>query len=79
MEEISIGESEVMMSTAPLPSQPRWTAAQLRALPPAQRDAILAAAAAAADRDYRTDSALTDYEAFGKDDLYGDSADAQPR
>jgi acyl-CoA reductase-like NAD-dependent aldehyde dehydrogenase len=57
----------------------RWTAADLRKLPPAERDAILAAAAARAEAEYRNDAALTDFEAYGKDDLYGQSADAQTR
>jgi hypothetical protein len=57
----------------------RWTAAELRKLPPAERDAILAAAAARAEAEYRNDPALTDFEAYGKDDLYGDSANAETR
>jgi hypothetical protein len=61
----------------PVSSSITWTAAQLRRLPPQQRDAILAEAAAAAEQDYRDDSALTDFNAFDKDDLHGDSADAQ--
>ena len=56
-----------------------WTAAELRRLPPAERDAILAAAAAAAERDYRTDPELTAFDAFGEDDLHGESADAEAR
>ena len=50
----------------------RWTAAELRKLPPAQRDAILEAAAALAEIEYRTNPELTAFEAFGKED-------AQPR
>jgi hypothetical protein len=53
-----------------------WTAAELRKLPPAQRDAILEAAAALAEEDYRSDAQLTAFEAFGKDDL-GQSASPQ--
>ncbi len=56
-----------------------WTAAELRALPPEQRDAILEAAAGLAEEEYRTNRDLTDFEAYGKDDLYGDSADAETR
>jgi hypothetical protein len=56
-----------------------WTAAELRQLPPEQRDAILAAAAALAEEEYRTDAALTAFEAFGEADLHGTSADAKPR
>jgi hypothetical protein len=57
----------------------RWTAAELRKLPPAERDAVLEAAAAQAEDDYRNDRELTAFEAFGTDDLYGDSADCQIR
>ena len=56
-----------------------WTAAELRKLPPAQRDAILEAAAALAEEDYRNDSQLTAFEAFGKDDLHGDSSNTETR
>ncbi len=57
----------------------RWKASELRKLPPHQRDAILKAAAARAEEDYCNDRDLTDFEAFGKDDLYGDSAGTQTR
>jgi hypothetical protein len=39
-----------------------------RKLSPEQRQAILSAAAALAEGDYRTDSELTDFEAFGEED-----------
>jgi hypothetical protein len=58
---------------APPPPR-RWTAAELRKLLPAQRDAILEAAAAQAEEDYRRDPQLTAFEAFGQDDLHGDSS-----
>lgn len=57
----------------------RWTASELRKLPPAERDAILEAAAALAEAEYRNNPELTDFEAFGKDDLHGDSANTEPR
>jgi hypothetical protein len=63
----------------PLPQGRRWTAAELRRLPPDQRDAILEAAAALAEHDYRNDPQLTAFEAYGKDDLYGDSSSTQTR
>jgi hypothetical protein len=54
-------------------AEPRhWTATELLAMPPAQRDAILEAAAAMAEADYRNDPELTAFEAFGPDDLYVD-------
>lgn len=56
-----------------------WSAAELRKLPPEQRDAILEAAAALAEEEYRTNLELTAFEAFGKDDLHGDSANAETR
>lgn len=57
----------------------RWTAAELRNLPEDQRDALLSAAAVRAAEEYRNDVALTAFEAFGKDDMYVRSSDAQPR
>lgn len=56
-----------------------WTASELLALPSDQRDAILSAAAAHAEADYRNNPEVTDFEAFGKDDLHGDSSDTQSR
>ncbi len=56
-----------------------WTAAELRRLPAEERDAILAAAADLAADEYRNNAALTAFEAFGEEDLYVHSADAQPR
>ena len=68
------------MSTKSLsPVVQRWTAAELRRLPPAQRDAILEAAAALAEHEYRNDPRLTAFDAFGKDDLHGDSASTETR
>jgi hypothetical protein len=62
-----------------MPLGRRWTAAELRKLPPAQRDAILEAAAALAEEDYRNDPQLTAFKAIGKDDLYGDSSSTKAR
>jgi hypothetical protein len=53
-----------------------WVAAELRKLPAAERDAILAAAAARAETEYRTDPQLTGFEAFGEGDLHGHSTAA---
>jgi hypothetical protein len=50
-----------------------WTAAELRQLPAPQRDAILEEAAALAEEIYRGNPELTDFEAFGDEDLYGES------
>ncbi|HTU89441.1 MAG TPA: hypothetical protein VMF69_05030 [Gemmataceae bacterium] len=57
----------------------RWTADELRKLPPAERDAILEAAAALAEEEYRKNPELTAFEAFGKDDLYGESSSTETR
>jgi hypothetical protein len=51
------------------PAERRWTPAELRKLPVAERDAVLLAAAALAEADYRHDPDLTAFEAFGEDDL----------
>jgi hypothetical protein len=68
-----------MDNGSPATSARRWTAAELRKLPSEQRDAILEEAAALAEQDYYIDPTLTAFEAFGKDDLYGDSASAEAR
>ena len=57
----------------------RWTAAELRKLPPEQRDAILRATAEQAEADYRNDPELTAFEAFGEADLHVNSSDTEPR
>jgi len=57
----------------------RRTAAELRKLPPHERDAILEAAAVLAEKEYRNNPELTAFEAFGKDDLYGDSSSTETR
>jgi acyl-CoA reductase-like NAD-dependent aldehyde dehydrogenase len=67
------------MKPTPLPTAKRWTAAELRTLPAHERDAILQAAAEVAEKEYRNNPELTAFEAFGKDDLYGDSSGAASR
>ena len=68
-------------SAAPGPgvSGRRWTAAELRKLPPAERDAILEEQAAALADEYRNNPELTAFEAFGDEDLYVDSSDTEAR
>jgi hypothetical protein len=61
------------MSTKLNNSDRAWTATELRRLPAAERDDILAQAAALAEREYRSQPHLTDFEAFSEDDLHGDS------
>jgi hypothetical protein len=66
---------------SPSPGVParRWTAAELRKLPSAERNAILAQQAAALEADYRNDPDLTGFEAFGDEDFYVDSSDSTAR
>ena len=69
---------EPSATSEPAPGK-RWTAAELRKLPREQRDAILAEQAALLEEEYRTNPELTGFEAFGKDDLYVDSSNTEPR
>jgi hypothetical protein len=68
-----------MIDKNTVPVGKRWTAAELRKLPPHERDAILEAAATNAEGEYRVNRDLTDFEAFGKDDVHGDSASTETR
>jgi Zn-dependent peptidase ImmA (M78 family)/transcriptional regulator with XRE-family HTH domain len=58
------------------PAQPtratgqRYSARDLMKMPREQRDRILAEAAEAAEAEYRDNPALSEFEAFGEDDLY---------
>ena len=52
---------------------------RLRRLPVHERMAILRAQAAIAEELYRRDPELTSFEAFGEEDLYGDSSGAAER
>ena len=67
------------MSTPPTVTGKRWTASELRKLPQAERDAILAAAAALAEKEYRNNPELTAFDAFGEGDLHASSADTETR
>jgi len=68
-----------MPGTSITPARKNWTASELRKLPPHQRDEIMEAAAALAEGEYRSDPALTAFEAFGEEDLHADSADTETR
>jgi hypothetical protein len=57
----------------------QWTPSELRRLTGAKRDRILRAAAALAEAEYRNNPELTAFDAFGKDDLYGESSSAETR
>jgi hypothetical protein len=67
------------MSSKPASADRMWKASELRRLPSKQRDRILTEAAASAEEAYRTDQQLTDFEAYGEDDLHGQSATAAER
>jgi hypothetical protein len=64
-------------AASPGSSGRRWIATELRKLPPAERDAILAQQAAALADEYRNNPELTAFEAFGDEDLYVDSSDSE--
>ena len=66
------GEQLMTAENPPLPKK-TWTAIELRKLPADERDAILEAAAVLAAKIYRNNPELTDFEAFGEVDLYGES------
>jgi hypothetical protein len=68
-----------MSATHIPPPVHRWTAEELRRLPATERDAILCAAAGRAEDLYRNDKDLTDFNAFGEDDLHGDSSNTEAR
>jgi hypothetical protein len=63
-------------STAPAKT---WTAAELRQMPEGERDAILEAAAALAEQEYRNNPDLSAFEAYGKSDLHGESSNTETR
>ena len=55
-----------------LPAEKHLSAVDLRKLPADERSAILGAQAVLAADLYRRDRQLTDFEAFGEEDLHGD-------
>lgn len=66
-----------METNTPDTAVKRWSAAELRKLPVSERDAILEAAAALAEQYYLHDPDLTAFDAFGPDDLYGESSNTE--
>ena len=68
-----------MNAKTTLQSSKHWTASELRKLPLKQRGAILKAAAAMAEEDYRIDAELTSFDAFEKGDLHGASSSTATR
>jgi hypothetical protein len=65
-----------MSAERTIEARKRWTAAELRKLPAAERDAIMAQAAALAEAEYRNNPELTAFEAFGEEDFNGDASPA---
>ncbi len=62
------GAQEEMCVKAETPSEPvRMSISELRKLPPAERNVILAAAAALAEQDYREDKELTGFDASSEE------------
>jgi hypothetical protein len=53
---------------------PHCTPGELRKLPRAERQAVLAAAAALAEEDYRNDKELTGFDAFSEEEADGDES-----
>jgi hypothetical protein len=64
---------------SPAATGKRWTAGELRKLPAAERDAILAEQAALLEDEYRNNPELTAFDAFGDKDLYADSSETETR
>ena len=57
----------------------RLSVPELRKLPLQESNAILVVQAALAEAIYRNDPQMTDFEAFGENDLHGESSSANPR
>ena len=57
----------------------RLSVSELRKLPLLERNAILEAQAALAFANFRDGPLMTDIEAFGEDDLHGESSSAEAR
>jgi hypothetical protein len=55
-----------------------WTAGEIGRLPVEQRDILLEASAIVAADEYNNNPELTAFDAFGEDDIYGDSASSEP-
>ncbi len=78
MSEVFIKVMECVLSTSSATvGHVRWTAHELRKLPAHERAKILEATASEAEGEYRANRDLTEFEAFGKDDLHGDSSDSE--
>lgn len=72
-------EVEIRVSMKVSDTKTPVTASELRSMPREQRQAILAAAAALAEEDYRDDKELTAFEAFIEEERDDDESDASSR
>jgi len=77
LDRFETGAITIARTIAPL--KRKWTAEQLRKLPSDKRDAILRAASKSAEREYRDNPDFSAFDAFGKDDLHGESSSAEAR
>jgi hypothetical protein len=69
---------EIQMKPTPAASLTRYTPGELRKLPREERQAILAAAAALAEEDYRDDKELTGFDAFSEEEVDADESATGP-
>jgi hypothetical protein len=61
----------------PPASARRVTPMELRRMPRSQRQQLLATAAQAAEKDYRSDSELTGFDAYSEEELDDDDSDSR--
>jgi hypothetical protein len=66
-------ELQVSPTPRPIPLK-SYTPSELRKIPREERQAIMAAAAALAEEDYRNDKELTGFEAFSKEEIDDDES-----
>jgi hypothetical protein len=76
--EVPEGELRIIVSVEPTPPARGLTATELRRRPRSERQAILAAAAALAEADYRDNSELTAFDAFAEEED-GDAQETDSR
>jgi hypothetical protein len=72
---VPVERKEELPAGGELAASIRLTPAELRRMPREQRQVVLAAAAEAAEQDYRSDKELTGFEAFSEEDWNDDDSD----
>jgi predicted DNA-binding antitoxin AbrB/MazE fold protein len=70
-EQVSLSIARDALSSNP--SDRRLSAREMLKLPEVERRRLLAASAALAEEEYRTNKDLTDFEAFGDNDLFDET------